>query len=155
MEFKYYLSIWKVKLERIQNDTFETRKIFGSTAKILPFGINVQNPTPYWILNINRIKDWEMILSENETNFLVKFLMDKSLLVKEFICEGFDKSRSLSKYNIVKDNCACRRYASKCPNKKKYFWVQTGSFFEKFTISLKVILKIILRCAARQPIYSI
>lgn len=81
--------------------------------------------------------------------------MDNAILKKESICRSCNKTRSSSNFDFAKDKCACRCYSSKCPMKKAYISVRTGSFFEKFMISLRGILKIILKYAARQPIYFV
>jgi transposase-like protein len=62
---------------------------------------------------------------------------------------------SLAKYGKNSEKFAWRCYSNQCPSKKNYITLRRGSFFEGFSTSIPVILRIVIRYGTRTPAHVI
>ncbi|KAG0440040.1 hypothetical protein DMUE_2030 [Dictyocoela muelleri] len=81
--------------------------------------------------------------------------MEINLLKRDYNCKGCNNPCKLSKYYKNIDKNAWRCMEKSCEEYKFYFSISKNSIFEDLRLSLKDIMKVILRYSCRQQVYTI
>ncbi|KAI5152245.1 hypothetical protein ENBRE01_2682, partial [Enteropsectra breve] len=84
----------------------------------------------------------------------VRWLMELGLLPRESHCRCGEQMK-LVKYTRNIDECAWRCYNSQCLQYIKYISVRAGTWFGRFALPLKAIMKVVHRYSVRHPRYCI
>ncbi|KCZ77497.1 hypothetical protein H311_01493 [Anncaliia algerae PRA109] len=98
---------------------------------------------------------FEEFLIKSSTQDIIFLLMEMHMLKREFNCERCNRQTKFSKYKKSIDEHAWRCMNIKCKSYKKYFLIRNNSFFHNLRISLKDILKIIIRYSCKQQLCSL
>lgn len=80
---------------------------------------------------------------------LIPLLQDMQLLKRMHFCDECHSSMSLNRYKKVVDGYAWRCTIRQCRKFKVYVSLRTGSFFEGFSITLNLCMKVLVRYATR------
>ena len=83
------------------------------------------------------------------------FLWELKLLMREYICSGCGISAKFVSSKRNKDKYAWRCMNSLCVLNKQYFSLRKDSFFQKFDVSMRFILKVIALILSKQSQSSI
>ncbi|KAI5152076.1 hypothetical protein ENBRE01_2551 [Enteropsectra breve] len=99
-------------------------------------------------------EELEDVIAGQEPIALVHWMMEQRLLKNEKIC-ACGETCSFASYKRSVDECAWRCYNKRCNEYKKYVSIRSNSWFEKFSLSLRRILKIIFNYSIKQTRHSI
>ena len=88
--------------------------------------------------------EFEVVIFEKNPRELINFAMEINIIKKARVCWECISSMQLKNYARSVDRCAWRYMTTKCKNYKN-FSVRELSFFDRLKISLRKILRIIVR----------
>lgn len=98
---------------------------------------------------------FEQRVFKSDAYELIIILMNFKLLKNEYSCPSCITACKLVRYKKNIDSYAWRCMKTSCLKYKIYFSCRKNSFFEKFKIPMKTILRILIKYSCRQPRYSI
>ena len=99
--------------------------------------------------------EMECFLIRSDEITLLNYCMRENIVPREFFCTSCGSSCKLSNHKRSSDLYAWRCYNSTCFKRKEYFSVRKNSFFEGFSLSLQLIMRIVAKFGTRQSVYSI
>ncbi|KCZ79748.1 hypothetical protein H312_02861 [Anncaliia algerae PRA339] len=97
----------------------------------------------------------EEFLIKSENLAIIHYLMEINLLKRNYQCKTCNVSSKLVKFSKNIDKHAWRCLNPSCRNYKNYFSMRKESFFINFKLSLKDVLKVVIRYACKQQMISI
>lgn len=102
--------------------------------------------------NLDALEQRIILFTDEE---LLHFLFEKRLIHNHFDCPICFSAMKLEKARRLTENYCWRCYNQECSFRYKRHSLRTGSFFADFGMSIRLLLRVLIRYACRQPAYSI